>query len=547
MRGTRVAVAWCVGAALCTVAPEAAGWDKECGQAGQAPCAWSAAKLEGRQSGLCAAGQFFDLIDGGTCWTCPAGTGRTVLAVNTDKACEKVATTDFRQALEHGKGSGWLGTNCPGGQFWDIADGKCHSCPAGYSMQVLEHVHGPRKCAKGVPASFARATKIGPPCGAGRLWDPRNGGECWSCPTGFNRSIAPVQSDYACEYKHIGGGTGLFGCGEGLSSIRGKCLKTGECGRAGQRPCELGERWAAARQPLPRSGETISAASQIYLASCDPGLKEDFKQNLCLALKGGETPFTAGLSSLAGYLGAALQAHCKALIQGIPISFEGDFGVGARCGRDAAAGFACALARDVAAGYSDLLNTLLETAPQTVSLAEQMNAAANRSPCTDLGERFVKATRHAAASGAVLKVECPAGQFWDPDGYCYSCPKDYSRTLFPVTHERACTDRVGGNLLRFACGAFKGIEKNFDGPMDCTVEVLKDGSLFQEPIDFQKADQVVCTATGELGYYIVRSGLEIGKAAATGDISGVLTSIGKVKSAGTKALDLKRLMECRQH
>jgi hypothetical protein len=60
-----------------------------------------------------------------------------------------------------------------------------------------------------------------------------------------------------------------------------------------------------------------------------------------------------------------------------------------------------------------------------------------------------------------------------------------------------------------------------------------------------EANQLVCTATGELGYYIVRSGIEIGKTAVTGDISGLLTTIGKVKSSATNAFELKRLMECR--
>jgi hypothetical protein len=523
----------------------ASGWTKDCGGEGKSPCAWSAARLEGKQSGLCPSGQIFDLIDGGTCWTCPSGTGRTIFAVNGDTACEKVASTDFKKALEHGKGTGLFGTDCPSGQFWDIVDGNCHSCPSGYSIQVAEHVHSDRKCARSIPASFTRATKIGPPCGTGKLWDPRNGGECWSCPNDFNRSVAPVNSDYACEYKMIGGGTGLLGCNDGLVSIRGTCRKAGDCGKEGQRPCTVGERWMANHQPLPRAGETLQT-NQLYLASCDADLKEDFKQNLCLALRPGETPFTAGLSSLSGYLGATLQAHCKQLIGGINVDFEGDFGVGARCGRDITAGFACVLVRDVAAGYPDLLNGLLELPPGVASLAEQMNTAANASPCKELGERFSKATFHGKATGTVVKIECPQGQFWDPDGGCYSCPEDYTRTLFPVTHERACTDKVGGNLIQFACGAFKGIEKNFDAPLDCTVEVLQDGSLFQEPIDLSKSNQIVCTAAGELGYYIVRTGLEAGKAAATGDISGILTTIGKVKSSATTALNLNRLMECRK-
>ena len=494
----------------------AAGWDVACGQEGKPPCTINAAKFEFKQSGLCPSGQFFDLIQGGTCWTCPAGHGRTVFAVDTDKACEKVATQDFRRANENGKGKGFFGTDCAGGQFWDIVDGNCHSCPSGYAMQVLEHVHGERKCARTIPGSWSRATRMGVPCGEGKLWDPRNGGECWSCPNGFSRTMGAVNAGNACSFST------LFGCRSGLSNIRGTCVKTGVCGKAGQRPCEITER----------------------VPSCDAGLKEDFKQNRCVALVPGETPFTGGLSSLAGYWGGTLQAHCKELLGGIQINFEGDFGVGARCGKDIAAGFACGLARDVAAGSTDLVNSLLETPAGVASLAEQMNAASQRSPCKELAERFAKATRHARATGAVVQIECPAGQFWDPDGWCYSCPRDYTRTAFPVTDARACTDRVGGNLQRFGCGAFKGVEVNFDAPLDCTVEVLQDGSIFERQLDLAKANQEICMATGELGYYIVRSGVEIGKAAATGDISGILTSIGKVKSSASHAMEVKRLLEC---
>jgi hypothetical protein len=502
----------------------AGGWKVACGQLDKAPCTFNDAKFEARQGGLCAPGQIFDLIQGGTCWTCPAGTGRTVFAVDTGKACEKVASADFRRAQEQGKGKGFFGTDCAGGQFWDIVDGNCHSCPSGYAMQVFEHVHGDRKCAKGIPGAFSAATRIGPPCGAGKLWDPRNGGECWSCPDDFVRTVAPVNTQYACEHRMIAGGTGLFGCQAGLSSIRGTCRKTGACGKDGQRPCEVGER----------------------IPSCNDGLKEDFKQNLCVALRPGETPFTGGLSSLGGYLGAALQAHCKKLLGGVKIDDGGNFGRGARCGRDAAVGFACLMARDIAAGIPDLINTVMEKLPEGASLATQMNNAANATPCKELGEQFAKATLHGKATGKVMQVECPAGQFWDPNGNCYSCPKDYTRTLYPVTDARSCTDQVAGNLARFGCGAYKGVEANFTGPVKCTMDVLEDGSIFERRIDLAKADEAACTATGELGYYIVRSGFEAGKAAATGDISGIITTIGKAKSAATQAFGVKRLLECRQ-
>ncbi len=103
---------------------------------------------------------------------------------------------------------------------------------------------------------------------------------------------------------------------------------------------------------------------------------------------------------------------------------------------------------------------------------------------------------------------------------------------------------MGGNLARFACGAYQGVAKKFDAPLDCTVEVLENGSLFDRKIDLSKANQVACMATGELGYYVVRTGIEAGKAVATGDISGVLTTIGKATGAASKASNLKGLMEC---
>ncbi len=505
------------------VSPEAHAWTKDCGKEGQAPCAFSEAKFEGKQGGLCATGQFFDLIEGGTCWTCPSGLARTVFAVNTDKACEKVASTDFRRANEHGRGTGFFRTDCPGGQFWDIVDGNCHSCPAGFSMQVFEHVHSERKCARGIPATWTRATKIGPPCGAGKLWDPRNGGECWSCPEGFVRTVAPVNSSLACEYKMIGGGTGLLGCNAGLSSIRNVCVKTGVCGKEGQRPCEVTER----------------------IPSCDAGLRENFKTNQCVKLRTGETPFTGGLSSLAEFWGATLQTRCKSILGSIDIGGQGNAGVAARCTKDTAVGFACALLKDVAAGYTDIANSVLEAAPTVGTLAEQMNAAAAKPPCSDFGERFAKTTKHGKATG-VIKTDCPSGQFWDPDGNCYSCPTDFTRTLFPVTHERACTDRVGGNLMRFGCGAVEGIKAKFGETTKCTVEMVENGSIFDKPIDVKNADQVVCMATGELGYNIIKLGIESGKAAATGDITGILKTISQIKGTGTHGLDVNRLLQCRR-
>ena len=113
-----------------------------------------------------------------------------------------------------------------------------------------------------------------------------------------------------------------------------------------------------------------------------------------------------------------------------------------------------------------------------------------------------------------------------------------------MTDRRACTDRVGGNLAQFGCGAYQGVMVDFNAPTKCTVEVLEDGSIFERPLDPKKADSFVCMATGEMGYYVVRAGLEIGKAAATGDISGIISSVFKVKSSAQNAFEVKRLLEC---
>ena len=38
-------------------------------------------------------------------------------------------------------------------------------------------------------------------CPAGGFWDPRNGGECWSCPKNYNRTAAAVTASDACIAK----------------------------------------------------------------------------------------------------------------------------------------------------------------------------------------------------------------------------------------------------------------------------------------------------------------------------------------------------------
>lgn len=44
----------------------------------------------------------------------------------------QTASTSYRPAEVEAKGTGALKTDCPKGQFYDIAHARCYSCPKGY-------------------------------------------------------------------------------------------------------------------------------------------------------------------------------------------------------------------------------------------------------------------------------------------------------------------------------------------------------------------------------------------------------------------------------
>lgn len=74
----------------------------------------------------------------------------------------------------------------------------------------------------GLKVGTTRATKKGSPkfsCRKGSFFDPRGGGECWSCASGTHRTIFPVTKSKACERrpstkhakaKNHGKGSGVF-------------------------------------------------------------------------------------------------------------------------------------------------------------------------------------------------------------------------------------------------------------------------------------------------------------------------------------------------
>ena len=458
----------------------------KCGDEGQAPCfsVWNVinkGNLPALDAFPCPAGQFFDIIDGGTCWSCPAGYVRTWDSVKTRTACVRAAREEVKRATRHEASN--IFRNCSDGKFFDVWKGYCYSCPAGFG-RTLAGVDEANACARTIGADLQPAT---------------------------------------------GYGRGVIGCKDGLLDVRGTCRRENECGKKGQRPCTITER----------------------VPSCDAGtvlepLKEDFKRNECVPTRPGETPFMGGLASLGQYYGDAVQEYCKAWIGSIQIPALGDLGAGATCTKDVFIGIGCALLRDTVASHTDKVASFSDMNGQIGAfaggLAVEIDKAYRSDACLKFDETLDSATRYARANG----LSCPAGQFWDPTGYCYSCPKDYSRTLYPVDGPKACVNVFAGQLLRTGCAVQMGINATFVKPLSCTVEVLKDGRLIEEPLDAKKYNQNRCLATGELGYSILASGVDIGTAAATGDVSRILSVLGRLKKGVTQTTALSRLAECQK-
>jgi hypothetical protein len=152
------------------------------------------------------AAAFYDMIDGGTCWSCPKGYKRTAASVKAKNAC-----VGFKKATYKGKYG--CKRKYGGGAFYDPRKGgECWTCPRGYK-RTLEAVTSGKACSKGVFGPFSRATRKGKSgCNSG-FKDPIDGGTCWSCPRGAKRTVFSVKSNKACEVptkaqlqgKYLGG------------------------------------------------------------------------------------------------------------------------------------------------------------------------------------------------------------------------------------------------------------------------------------------------------------------------------------------------------
>jgi len=90
------------------------------------------------------------------------------------------------------------------------------------------------------------------------------------------------------------------------------------------------------------------------------------------------------------------------------------------------------------------------------------------------GETTRKATRHGRGKG-LLGTDCARGQFWDPNGSCYSCPRGYTRTAAPVTANNACTKWRGPSFTKAA------LEKRLACPDGSFFDPSRGGSCWSCP------------------------------------------------------------------
>jgi len=259
-----VLTAWLAGSA-----PALADKTAKCGGDGEKPCPIGVkANYIAKAQTKCPKGSFFDVASF-SCWSCPSGFTKTGAPANTGEACLRKPSTEYAEAEKDKKikfskktlkqiKKGKFDKICKGNSYYDKKGGKygaCWECPKGFVRNITKSAKGDKACVKVTGLSRKKADKVGGfnPCRKG-FFDPRAGGQCWSCPGGYFRGPTKVTSKDACLIKPASV------CDPGNILIHSKCLKKGECGKFGQRPCLVVER----------------------VPSCNKGLFEDFTQNKCL-------------------------------------------------------------------------------------------------------------------------------------------------------------------------------------------------------------------------------------------------------------------------
>ena len=131
-------------------------------------------------------GESFLHIFNNTCYSCPENYNRTI-DPNVEGSGACADTNIYAAATIHNRATGLIGTDCPSGQFWNIGDGFCYSCPASYNRTVFA-VDSPQACERS--PLYTAATKRGAPgCQEGSFQHFLSN-SCYSCPENYNRSTS---------------------------------------------------------------------------------------------------------------------------------------------------------------------------------------------------------------------------------------------------------------------------------------------------------------------------------------------------------------------
>jgi hypothetical protein len=187
---------------------------------------------------------------------------RYTTPVNGSDACWKAIGENVSSATKTGK------FGCQVGYFGDPRNGgECWQCPSGY-YRTLDAVTWSTACAQAILGPFSFATKGAGPvtsCGSG-FSDPIDGGTCWTCPDGYRRTLYAVTATNACA-QTVGtqyvSATQKAGCSMLPSRI--------SYGTPFRDPQNGGECWACPI-PLQRSASPVNAtAPSGMFAACVVG------------------------------------------------------------------------------------------------------------------------------------------------------------------------------------------------------------------------------------------------------------------------------------
>lgn len=70
------------------------------------------------------------------------------------------------------------------------------------------------------------------------------------------------------------------------------------------------------------------------------------------------------------------------------------------------------------------------------------------SACERPAKKIKKRAKSHGRGRGLMKTDCGRGQFWDPNGNCYSCPSGTRRTAAPVTAANACVGSSSAKRMR---------------------------------------------------------------------------------------------------